>query len=141
MAIANADALYDGMGIRNTGSPQDSGAVAKSSSPATVTVTVPALADGTQPTVDHGVAVIAFTGLNASAVIGALDLYASDGSTTEFLGCVPASSTATAGQGATFYVPVFSTLANITKITTLTAHVVTSGNNNMTMQMRFNYGV
>lgn len=140
MPETNFDNLYSGRGIRNQGSPQDSGAVVKSASPATVSVTVPANADATQPTVDHGQALIAFTSLNASAVIGAVDIYASDGTNTEYLATIAASSSATAGQGASFIADLFSTLQNITNIVTLTARVVTTGNNNLTMQLRFNYG-
>lgn len=144
MPITNLDNLYAGRGIRNQGSPLDSGAVAKSTSPATLTVTVPANADGTQPTIDHGQAALALTALNASAVLGECDLYASDGTNTEFVGEVAAPSGAagsgTAGQGATFLIDIFSSLVNITTIKTLTARFVTTANNSLTGELRFNYG-
>lgn len=141
MSISNFDKLYTGMGIQNQGSPQDSGAVVKSASPGTVSVTVPANADGTQATVDHGWACISITAMNASAVIGAVSLYASDGTNTEYVGAVPIAIAApTAGQGATFIVPIYSALVNITNIVTLTASVVITTNTNYTMELRFCYG-
>lgn len=141
MSISNFDKLYTGMGIQNQGSPQDSGAVVKSASPGTVSVTVPANADGTQATVDHGWACISITAMNASAVIGAVSLYASDGTNTEYVGAVPIAIVApTAGQGATFIVPIYSALVNITNIVTLTASVVITTNTNYTMELRFCYG-
>lgn len=141
MSIGNFDKLYTGMGIQNQGSPQDSGAIVKSSSPGTVTVTVPANADGTQPTVDHGWALVTATALNGSAVLGATSLYASDGSATEYVGAVPIPiASPTAGQGACFMVPIFSSLVNITTIKTLTASQVTTSNTNWTLELRFCYG-
>lgn len=140
MPETNVDNLYSGMGIRNQNSPQDSGAITKTASPATVSVTVPANADGTQPTVDHGQVGIFFTALNASAVLGEIDIYASDGTSTEYVDTIPASSGAVAGQGASFYRSIFSSLVNITNIKTVTARAVTTANNNMTMELRFNYG-
>lgn len=141
MAISNFDKLYTGMGIQNQGSPQDSGAIAKSASPGTVSVTVPANADATQPTVDHGWVCIAITGMNASAVLGAATIYASDGTNTEYLGAVPLPIAApAAGQGATFIVPIFSALVNITNIVTLTVSLVVTTNTNYTIELRFCYG-
>lgn len=141
MSISQFDKLYTGMGVQNQGSPQDSGAVVKSASPATVSVTVPQNADGTQPTVDHGWVCVTATSLNASAVLGALTIYASDGTTTEYLGAAPIPiASPTAGQGATWMIPVFSSLVNITTIKTLTASLVTTANNNFTMELRFCYG-
>lgn len=141
MAIGNFDRLYTGMGIQNTGSPQDSGAVAKTASPGSVSVTVPALADGTQPTVDHGWVCVAVTAMNASAVIGALTISAGDGTNTEYVGAVPIAIAApTAGQGATYIIPIFSSLVNITTIKTVTASLVVTTNTNFTMELRFCYG-
>jgi hypothetical protein len=140
MAKEFADRLYPGMGIANQGSPQDSGVVAKSASPATVAVTVPANADATQPTIDHGTAEVSITAVNGAAVLGAIDIYASDGTNTEYLDTIAASSGAVAGQGATFYRAVFSALVNITTIKTLTARLVTTANNNVSMALRFNFG-
>ena len=141
MSETNFDNIYSGRGIRNQSSPQDSGAIVKSSSPATVAVTVPANADGTQPTVDHGQVMLACTALNGSAVLVGGDIYASDGSKTEFLGTFPPSIGATAGQGATFVMEVFSTLVNITNMVTLTVSMTSTGSNALTMELRFNYGV
>ena len=140
MAIGNVDRLYPGRGIANMGAPQDSGAVVKSATPATVTVTVPALSDATQPIVDHGQAVWVATALNASAVIGQVDFYASDGTNTEYVGTIPATAQATTGQGASYLMDIFSSLVNITTIKTLTARSNTTGNNNYTAELRFNYG-
>ena len=141
MALSDFDKLYTGMGIQNQGSPQDSGAIVKSASPGTVSVTVPANADGTQPTVNHGWACVSVTAMNASAVIGACALYASDGTNTEYLGTQPIAQAApTAGQGATFMMPVFSALVNITNIVTLTASLVVTTNTNYTLDLRFCYG-
>lgn len=141
MAITDFDKLYSGFGIQNTGSPQDSGAVVKSASPGTVSVTVPANADGTQQTVNHGWACVSITAMNAAAVIGAVTLSASDGTNTEYVGAVPIAIAApTAGQGATYMIPVFSALVNITNIVTLTASIVITTNTNYTMELRFDYG-
>lgn len=141
MAITDFDKLYTGMGIQNQGSPQDSGAIVKSASPGTVSVTVPANADATQAIVNHGWACISITAMNGSAVIGAVSLYASDGTNTEYVGAVPiAIASPTAGQGATFMVPIFSALVNITNIITLTASIVVTTNTNYTMELRFCYG-
>ncbi len=141
MAITDFDKLYSGMGIQNAGSPQDSGAIVKSASPSTVSVTVPANADATQPIVNHGYACVSITGLNGAAVLGALTLYASDGSNTEYVGAVPIPiASPTAGQGATFIIPIFSALVNITNIITLTASLVVTANTNFTLELRFDYG-
>jgi hypothetical protein len=141
MPETNFDNIYSGRGIRNQSSPQDSGAVAKTSSPATLTVTVPANSDGTQPTVDHGQVMLSLTSLNASAVFAGGDVYASDGSKTEYLGTFPPTIGGVAGQGATFVMEVFSALVNITNIVTLTVSITSTGNNNLTAELRFNYGV
>ena len=140
MAESFVDRLYAGMGIANQGSPQDSGVVVKSSSPGVVSVTVPANADGTQPIIDHGTVEVSLTALNASAVLGACDIYAYDGTHYEYLATIPAPVTATAGQGATYYLPVFSALVNITTIKTLSASIVVTANTNFSMALRFNYG-
>ena len=140
MAKSFVDRLYPGMGIANQGSPQDSGVVVKSSSPGVVSVTVPANADATQPTIDHGTVEISLTALNGSSVLGACDIYASDGSATVYLGTIPAPVTATAGQGATYYLQVFSALVNITTIKTLSASIVVTANTNFSMALRFNFG-
>ena len=103
MAKSFVDRLYPGMGIANQGSPQDSGVVVKSSSPGVVSVTVPANADATQPTIDHGTVEISLTALNGSSVLGACDIYASDGSATEYLGTIPAPG----GFGLTRYSIIF----------------------------------
>jgi len=141
MPLSNIDNLYAGRGLRNQGSPQDSGAIAKTSSPATESVTVPANADGTQPIVDHGTVCLAITSPNASAVMAGADIYASDGAHTEYLGTFPPTIGAVAGQGGTWEMEVFSSLVNITNIVTLSVALTTTGNNNVTMEIRFNYGV
>jgi hypothetical protein len=128
------------MGIANQGSPQDSGAIAKTASPATVSVTVPANADATQPVVDHGTVALSLTALGGTVVLGEVDLYASDGTNTEYLGTIAGSSSAVGGQGATLYQQVFSALVNITTIKTLTARLVTTTANVVTMDLRFNFG-
>ena len=51
-----------------------------------------------------------------------------------------AAGSGTAGQGATFLIDIFSSLVNITTIKTLTARFVTTANNNLTGELRFNYG-
>ncbi len=140
MPAANFDNLYTGRGIRNQGSPQDSGVVAKTTSPATVSVTIPANADGTQPTVDHGHAMLSVTAVNASAVLAGADLYASDGTNTEYLGTFAPSLGAVAGEGETVVMEVFSALVNITNIVTLSCALTSSANNNLSMELRFNYG-
>ena len=140
MAKEFVDRLYPGMGIANQGSPQDSGVVAKTASPATVAVTVPANADATQPTIDHGQYEVSITAVNGSAVLGAIDIYASDGTNTEYLATIPASSGAVAGQGGTWYGSIFSALVNITTIKTLTARIVSTTSNVLSMALRFNFG-
>jgi hypothetical protein len=141
MAETFVDRLYPGMGIANQGSPQDTGAVAKTSTPNTVVITIPANADATQPTIDHGQLEILISGLNAATVIAGIEVVASDGTLSEYLANIPATGTATAGQGLTYYLPLFSALVNITNIVTLTVRVVSSGStNSYTLQARFNYG-
>ena len=140
MPIAASDRLYAGMGIQAQGSPLDSGAIAKTASPATVSVTVPANADGTQPKIDHGTVCMAVTAVNAAALLGACDFYASDGTNTEFLWTAGAPGTGVAGQGETIYDQVYSALVNITTIKTLSAKLISTTNNNLTMDLRFNFG-
>jgi len=125
---------YTGLGIMQGGGPNDSGVVAKSASPATVSITF-ATDGGTQLTIQRGKWMVGVTAVNGSGVLGAIDIYATDGTNTEYLALVPASSSATAGQGATFMGEFFSALINITNIVTVTARMVTTTSNVASLQL------
>ena len=124
---------YTGLGINQTGT-MDSGVVVKSATPATVSVTVPTVG-GSQPSIQRGKWMAAFTSLNAAAVLGTLEISATDGSATEYLATEGPTNSATAGQGGTFMGEFFSTLQNITNVVTVTARMNTTGNNNYSMQL------
>jgi hypothetical protein len=140
MAITDFDGQYTGLGIMQGGGMQDSGAVVKSATPATVAVTWPTVG-GVQPTIQRGKYCVSLTAANGAAVFGGLDIYATDGTNTEYLDTKAASRGAVAGQAATFMAEFFSALINITNIVTLTASIATSGNNNYTMRLRVGGGM
>ncbi len=134
-ATSNAFAgQYTGLGIMQGGGPQTSGAIAKTTSPATVAVTF-ATQGGVQPTIQRGKWCVSLTALNGSAVVTTIDIYATDGTNTEYLAVVPASGGAVAGQGGTFMGEFFSALVNITNIVTVTASIVSTTNNHLTAEL------
>lgn len=138
MSVQDSTKLYPGMGIPSN--TVDSGAVVVSTTPKTITVTVPALADSTQPSVGHGQVAIALTAMNGAAVLGQIDISASDGTNTECIDSIPAAVAATAGRGGTFIRRVFSALVNITTIKSIIVVIATSANNNYTAEVVFNCG-
>lgn len=125
---------YTGLGIMQGGGPNDSGVVVKAATPATVSITF-ATDGGTQPTIQRGKWMAGFSALNAAAVLGTLEISATDGTNTEYLDVRGPSNSATAGQGATFMGEFFSALLNITNIVTVTARMNTTANNNYSMQL------
>ncbi|MHB8577190.1 MAG: hypothetical protein ACYDCQ_17905 [Dehalococcoidia bacterium] len=135
MAMKDFDGQYSGLGIMQGGGGQDSGLVVKAATPATVSITYPTVG-GVQPTIQRGKWAALFSALNAAAVLGTLEISATDGTNTEYLDVRGPSNTATAAQGATFMGEFFSALVNITNIVTVTARMNTTGNNNYSMELR-----
>jgi len=136
MAVADFDQQYAGYGIPSIG-PVDSGVVASTTTPKTVTLTVPANADATQPTVKRGKLVIVISGANGAMVLGQIDVSVSDGTTTICVGSIPAAVAATAGRGGTFVMDIFSALVDITTIKTIVVVIATTASNVYNVQTRF----
>ena len=129
---------YAGFGIPSLiGSPIDSGAVAVTTTPKTITLTVPARSDATQPTCFRGKVMISANTLNASAVLGQIDISSSDGTKTVCIDSIPAAVAATAGRGGVFIRDVFIDRADTTTIKTIVVVIATSANNNYTAQVLF----
>src|SRR5216683_7517860 len=106
MSIKDFDAQYGGLGIPS-GVTQDSGAVAVSTTPKTITLTVPVLTGTQQPDVFRGMVVISINAANASMVLGQIDISSSDGTKTVCIDSIPAAIAATAGRGGVFNRIVF----------------------------------
>lgn len=147
MSLSDFDQQYAGYGIPSvnpqTMSALDSGVVAVSTTPHSTTLTVAANADGTQPTVVRGKLVVSMFNLNASAVVGQVDVWVGDNTSPsavlEYVASIPASSSATAGQGATFVMDIFipRLTGNAGTIKTIVIRTTTTGNNNYSKQCRF----
>lgn len=127
------DGQYGSLGIASV--IADSGDTAFSASPATVTATIP-LRAGIQPLVARGKCLVEIKGLNAAAVLGAIDLVASDGTNSETLDTFGPPAAAVAGRGFSNVCEFYSPLANITNIVSLSIRVVTTTNNNGTARLR-----
>ena len=136
MAITDFDAQYSGYGITSLAAV-DSGAVAVTTTPKTVTLTVPVRSDATQPVVIRGKVVISFNAMNAQAVLGQVDISSSDGTKTICLDSIPGAVAATAGRGAVYQRSIFIDRVDTTTIKTIVIVATTTANNNYTMQARF----
>lgn len=139
MSISDFDSQYAGYGIPSLpGGTLDSGAVAVvTTTPQTTTLTVPTLADGTQPTVIRGKLVISINAANGSMVLGQIDVSSSDGTKTVCLGSIPAAVAATAGRGGVFVMDIFIDRVDTTTIKTIVVVVATSGTSTYTLHTRF----
>ena len=136
MAITDFDAQYAGYGIPSL-PVQDSGAVASTTTPKTVTLTIPTNADGTQPVCVRGKLVISINTANGSMVLGQIDVSSSDGTHTICLGSIPVSIAATAGRGGVFVMDCFIDKVDTTTIKTIVVVIATTGSNAFTVETRF----
>ena len=136
MSIKDFDGQYAGLGIPS-GTTQDSGAVAVSTTPKTITLTVPVLTGTQQPDVFRGMVVISVNTANASMVLGQIDISSSDGTSTVCIDSIPAAIAATAGRGGVFNRIVFIDRVDTTVMKTLVVVIATTGNNNYTAQVRW----
>ena len=136
MSITDFDGQYAGYGIPS-GVTQDSGATAVTTTPKTIALTVPALADGTVPTVIRGQVVISINTANASMVLGQIDISSSDGTHTVCLDSIPAAIAATAGRGGVFIRDVFIDRVDTTVMKTLVVVIATTGSNIYTGEVRW----
>jgi hypothetical protein len=137
MSLPDFDSQYGGYGIPS-GITQDSGAVAVTTTPKTITLTVPLLGDGvTQPTVIRGQVVISINSANASMVLGQIDISSSDGTHTVCLDSIPAAVAATAGRGGVFNRSVFIDRVDTTTIKTIVVVIATTASNVYTAEVRF----
>lgn len=135
--ISLFDAQYGGYGIPSNPT-QDSGAVAVSTTPKTITLTIPVLSGtSTQPGCIRGKLVISCNAMNASAVLGQIDVSSSDGTNTICVGSIPAAVAATAGRGGVFVMDIFIDQVDTTTIKTIVTVIATSSNNNYTAETRF----
>jgi hypothetical protein len=135
MSISDFDSQYAGYGIPSIPAI-DSGAVATTTTPKTITLTVPALADGTQPTCIRGKVVISIN-TPGTAVLGQIDVSSSDGSNTICLGSIVAAVAATGGRGGVFVMDVFIDRVDTTTIKTIVVVIATSTSNVYTAEVRF----
>ena len=137
MSISDFDSQYSGYGIPSLPT-QDSGAVAvTATTPQTTTLTVPTLADGTQPTCIRGKLVISINKANAAMVLGQIDVSTSDGTHTTCVGSIVAAIAATAGRGGVFVMDIFIDRVDTTTITTIVVVVASSGTSTFTLETRF----
>lgn len=137
MSITDFDSQYAGYGIPS-GITQDSGAVSVTTTPKTITLTVPTLADGTQPTVIRGKVVISINAAG-TAVLGQIDISSSDGTHTVCHDSIPAAVAATGGRGGVFVRDIFIDRVDTTTIKTLVVVIATSTSNVYTAEVRFLY--
>lgn len=129
---------YAGYGIPSLiGSPIDSGSVATTTTPKTITLTVPVRSDGTQPTCFRGQVFISVNTANAAAVLGQIDISTSDGTKTVCCDSIPGAVAATAGRGAVFTRFVFIDRVDTTTIKSVIVVIATTANNNYTAQVMF----
>lgn len=129
---------YAGYGIPSLiGSPIDSGAVATTTTPKTITLTVPTRSDGTQPTCFRGKVFISVNTANAAAVLGQIDISSSDGTNTVRLDSIPAAVASTGGRGGIFIRDLFIDRVDTTTIKTIVVVIATTVNNNYTAQVMF----
>lgn len=137
MSISDFDAQYPGYGIPSLpGGTLDSGAVAVTTTPKVITLTVPTLADGTQPTVIRGKLVISIN-TAGTAVLGQIDVSSSDGTHTICVGSIPAAVAATGGRGGVFVMDIFIDRVDTTTIKTIVVTIATTTSNVYTAQCRF----
>jgi hypothetical protein len=141
MAISDFDAQYSGFGIPSpSGGPQDSGAVVVTATASrTITLTVPVLGDGTQPTVIRGQVAISINAANAGLVLGQIDISTSDGTKTVAIDSIPGAIAATAGRGGVFTRNVFIDRVDTTTIRTLSVVITSTGVSTYTAEVRFLY--
>jgi hypothetical protein len=136
VAITDFDSQYGGYGIPSLPT-LDSGAVAVTTTPKTITLTVATNADGTQPTSIRGKLVISVNTANASMVLGQIDVSSSDGTHSVCLGSIPAAVAATAGRGGVFVMDVFIDRVDTTTIKTIVVVIATTSSNVYTAEVRF----
>lgn len=136
MSISEFDSQYPGYGIPSVPAV-DSGAVATTTTPKTITLTVPVKADGTQPTVIRGKLVISINTMNAAAILGQIDVSTSDGTATINHGSIPGAVAATVGRGGVYVMDLFIDRVTTTTIKTIVVVIATTANNNYTAQTRF----
>ena len=127
------DGQYNGLGL--AASVADSGDQVFSASPATVTATFAQVA-GQQPQVTRGKIYVEVKGLNAAAVLGAIDITASDGTNVEYLDAVGAPASAVAGRGMSNVIEFFTARSLLTNVVSISARIVTTTNNNGTARLR-----
>jgi hypothetical protein len=135
MSISDFDSQYAGYGIPSIPAI-DSGALATTTTPKTISLTVPALADGTQPTVIRGKVVISIN-TPGTAVLGQIDVSTSDGTHTVCAGSIVAAVAATGGRGGVFALDVFIDRVDTTTIQTIVVVIATSTSNVYTAEVRF----
>ncbi len=136
MAITDFDAQYPGYGIPSL-PIQDSGAVASTTTPKTITLTIPTIADTTQPVCVRGKLVISVNAVNGSLVLGQIDVSSSDGTHTVCVGSIPAAVAATAGRGGVFCMDIFIDKVDTTTIKTVVVVIATTASNVYTVETRF----
>ena len=135
MSISDFDAQYPGYGIASLPT-QDSGAVASTTTPKTVTLTIPTNADGTQPVCVRGKLVISIN-TPGTIVLGQIDVSSSDGTHTICLGSIPAAIAATGGRGGVFCMDCFIDKVDTTTIKTIVVVIATTVSNTYTVETRF----
>lgn len=127
------DGQYAGLGI--TPSIADSTDTTITASVQAVTATF-ATVGGVQPTVVRGKMFVELKSLNVAAVLGAIELDASDGTNTETIGTIAAPNNAVAGQGGCFVIEFYCALAKITNIVSVTMKAVLTSNTNGVGRLR-----
>lgn len=115
----------------------DSGAAVQSTTPATLTVTLP-LDAGIQPTFIRGKLYLNCYAMNAAATMGQVDFYVGDAGApvNEYIYSMPAPVSAVAGRGCSYVVEFFISGNNAVLIKTISAVIATGTNNNYTADLR-----
>jgi hypothetical protein len=135
VSINQFDGQYSGLGAFS--GFVDSGAAVQSTTPATLTVTLP-LDAGIQPTFIRGKLLLVLYSMNVAATVGQVDFFVGDAGApvNEYVMSIPAPVSATAGRGASYVVEFFISGNNAALIKTVNAVIATGTNNNYTADLR-----
>jgi hypothetical protein len=112
------DGQYGGLGIASQRA--DSNDTTFTTSPTTLTATFP-LVGGQQPPVSRGKIYIEAKALVATVTIGAVSVQVSDGTNLEYVGNAAAPAAATAGQGFSYVLEFYTSLAKVTNVVSVQA--------------------
>jgi hypothetical protein len=112
------DGQYGGLGIASQRA--DSNDTVFTTSPTTLTATFP-LVGGQQPPVSRGKIYIEAKALVATVTIGAVSVQVSDGTNLEYVGNAAAPAAATAGQGFSYVLEFYTSLAKVTNVVSVQA--------------------